>query len=649
MAMTESEILARVDQAIRDAEAHSDPIQLNRRKALEYYSGEAVGDFAVTKDWESRFVSTDVADTIEWMLPTLIEIFASGAKAVEFMPKKADDELSAKQCTGYINYLFYTKNSGFNVLYTAIKNALLEKTGVVKVFWENTSTEKVERYSGLTQAQVGMLSSDKDIEIRQVIPEEEGTYSVEAVRTLDGGMVTVQAIPPQDFYVSSKATSVDDADFLCHKVRRTLSELKASGYKNVDQITSDPTSSNEPLDSSYLFNQAYASRQDDNSNIDKSQQRITIAECYMRIDTDEDGISEWRKIVRAGNAILENVECDGHPFVAASPIPVPHLFYGLSIADLTFSSQKIKTAINRALLDGIYRTASPRYAVVPEAVNMTELTSASPFVRVKHRDALFPLDLGAPDLVNGMAMLEYQETAKENRTGWTRYSQGTSSDALNQTATGVNIITNRGDMRIQLVARLLAENLVKPMFLKMLKLASQHQNAPEIFRLENEFVEVDPREWNTQFDVSVNVGLGSGNKDQKAAQLMQLLSVQKEALPLGIATAQNVYKAASLLADNLGFTEAELFTDPATQEQQGGIPSDPALEYRNQMLDLERQKLELQRMEIVEKLKLEREKAEAEIKLKQEKADADIKLAAMKIEAQTATQRLKLCGSNSDD
>ncbi len=640
--MTESEIQARVDQAIRDAEAHAGPIQIERRKALEYYSGEAVGDFAASHNWESKFVSTDVADTIEWMLPALIEIFASGAKAVEFMPKKADDELAAKQCTGYINYLFYTKNNGFNVLYTAIKNALLEKTGVVKVFWENTNTEKVERYSGQTEVQVGILSSDKDVFIRQVVADEDGTYSVEAVRTLESGMVTVQAIPPQDFYVSSKATSVDDADFLCHKVRRTLSELKASGYKNVDQITSEPTASTEPSDSSYLFNQIRASRQDDSSNIDKSQKRITVAECYMRIDVDGDGIAEWRKIVRAGNAILENVECDGHPFVATSPVPVPHLFYGMSIADLTFSSQKIKTALNRAMLEGLYRTVNPRHGVVTGAVDMSELMSASPFVRTRDQNSIFPLNLGAPDLANGMAMLEYHETAKENRTGWTRYSQGTSSDALNQTATGVNIITNRGDMRLQLVARILAENLIKPMFLKMLKLASQYQNAPEVFRLENKFVQVDPREWNTQFDVSVNVGLGSGNKDQKAAQLMQILSVQKEALPLGIVTPQNVHKAASLLVDNLGFTDAELFTDPGTLEQQSTEPINQDVEYKKQLLELERQKLELQAMETLERLKLEREKAEAEIRIKQEKADADIRLAAMKIEAQTATQRLKV-------
>lgn len=640
MSMTESEIKARVDQAIRDAETHTSLVQPARQKALEYYSGEAVGDFAVTRDWESKFVSTDVADTVEWMLPTLIEIFTSGAKAVEFLPTKPEDDDSAKQSTEYINYLFYVKNEGFNVLYSAIKNALLQKTGVIKVFWDNASVEKVERYDSLTQEQIGVISLDENIIIKQVNPNEDGTYAVNAVRNMGKGKITVQSVPPADFLISSKSTSMEDADFLGHKVRRTLSELKAAGYKNVDKITPDQSAQNEPLNSSNLLNQSYYARQDDTSNIDKTQKRITIVECYMRIDVDGDGISEWRKIVRAGNQILENVECDDHPFVAASPIPVPHVFYGLSVADMTISSQKIKTAIHRALLDGLYRTVRQKLGIMEGAVDINDLNSPAPFVRVKHRDAVFPLDLGAPDLANGMAILEYQETVKENRTGWTRYSQGTSSDALNQTATGVNIITNRGDMRIQLIARVLAENLVKPMFIKMLKLAIQHQDSKELIRLNNKFVEIDPREWSTQFDVTVNVGLGSGNKDQKANQLMQLLSVQEKAFPLGIATNQNIYKAASLLADNLGFTDEELFTDPASAPQQPGM--------QDQAQAIELQKLELEKFEMVEKLKLEREKAEAEIQLKREKMLADIELAKIKAEAQTATQRMKIGNSGND-
>jgi hypothetical protein len=628
----ETEIKARVQQALQDAENHSSKVKTDRRKALDYYSGEPVGDFARKHDWESSVVSTDVADTIEWMMPSLINIFVSGSKAVEFTPQNPEDEQASKQSTEYINYLFFKKNEGFKVLNTLFKDALLQKTGVVKVFWDTEKVQKVERYSGLTQEQLIALDNDENVEITEASSDMSGNFDVVAHRSLSKGGVVVQNVPPNDFYVSSRAHDTESADFLCHKVSRTLSELRASGYKNVDKITSEQTTYSEANSNSTIFQNDYEVDFNDRSNIDKTLQRVTLAECYMQIDVNGDGIAEWRKIVLAGNQILENVEIDAHPFVAVSPIPLPHTFYGLSVADLAMSPQKSKTAILRAMLDGLYRTIRPRYAVLNGKVDYNELVSPSPWVTVQDQTAITPLQLGQPDIANGMAMLEFLETSKENRTGWTRYSQGTSSDSLNQTATGVNIITARGDMRIQMIARVFAEYAVKPMFLKMLKLVCQYQDTKTMFRLNNKFIEVDPREWDTQFDVSINVGLGSGNKDQIAGHIMQLLNIQKEALQIGVATPENIYKAALKLAENLGLSSSEdYFTDPSMQQMQG--KEDKLAQIEQEKLSIEKEKLELERQKAMAKIQLEREKMQAEIELEREKMIAEIELEREKSQA----------------
>ena len=142
----------------------ADRLSSERARALDYYRGDMSRDMPAEVG-RSKVVSTDVADTIEGLMPQLMDIFVGGDEVVRFNPVGPEDEEAAEQETDYINHVFMQQNPGFIVLYSMIKDALLSKVGVVKVWWEKTETTERETYRGLDDLSYALLESDPDIEI----------------------------------------------------------------------------------------------------------------------------------------------------------------------------------------------------------------------------------------------------------------------------------------------------------------------------------------------------------------------------------------------------------------------------------------------------------------------------------------------------
>jgi hypothetical protein len=650
--MTDDELVTLVNKEKTISIAYdSGRLSEMRRRAEYYYLGEAKGELAPPEiEGRSAVVSTDVSDTIEWMLPSLLKIFTAGDNAVEFTPQRQEDEESAKQATNYINYVFYKQNPGFQILYTWFKDALLQKNGILKVWWDDKKDETKEEYKGLNPMQLTMLLQDPEIEpvaqkaypdpdplVQQQYqaalqqyqqaamqaqqtgqplsppPEEPIAYDVTVKRTKDCSKVCVEAVPPEEFLISRTAKTIQDASFTAHVTLRTLSDLRAMGYKNVDDLQSD---SEGELNGERIERMTWDDEMApyDYDGADPTQRRIWLTEAYIKVDYDDTGIATWRKVTVAGNRVLDNEECDGPPFVSITPLPLPHRFFGRSIADLAMATQRIKTSIWRATLDNLWLQVNGRYFAVEGQVNLDDLLTTRPggVVRVKNPNAVGPLQQGLADSGAAYQALEFAENAKENATGFTRYSQGASADTLNNTATGINIITNRSDERVELIARVFAETGVRELFLKILKLVSEYQTTSTVMQVSGQWLQVNPREWATQFDFTVNVGLGTGNKDQVVQHLMALNQVQGQALQLGYATPQNLYNSATKLAENLGFKQPDqFFTDPSQQQPQEPQP-DPALIEMQERMALERQKAEWQHQEKMAQLELDREKAIAE-------------------------------------
>lgn len=673
--MSDDELIAVTDEHIRQSIAYMGGKLSEQRRRNEYfYLAQPVGELAAPSiDGRSSIVSTDVADTVEWMLPSLVKTFTAGDTVCEFSPRRQQDEEAATQATDYANYVLFKQNPGFSLIYTWIKDALIQKAGVMKVWWDTSKEDVRETYRGLSDQELQMLLMSPDVEpiehtarpdqAAQEVAENFAAMGLQAPpppmvhdvvvkREKACGRVRIENVPPEEFLISRSAKTIADAAFVGHRVEKTISDLRAMGYQNVDDIGGDGTDNAGAMSAErierrsfddempYMFGEAQA-------QADESQRMVWVTECYIRLDYNGDGIAELRKVVRCGGVILANEECDGRPFVAITPIPLPHRFFGLCPADMAVEPQKLKTSILRAGLDGLYHSINGRTFAVDGQVNLDDLLTSRPggVVRVKQNGAVGPLMEGKADLGAAQAMLEYAEVMKENRTGFTRYSQGTSADSLNQTATGVNLITNRADSRIELIARVFAETGFQDLFKRILQLVSQYQDQATVARVNGKWVNFDPRAWATQFDFTVNVGLGTGNKDQQVQHLMMLGQVMQQGAQIGMCTPREFYNAAKKLTESLGFKQPELFFQDPTQAQPQPPKPDPAM--AKVQADMQSKQAELQMKQQAQAAQLQADVAR--FQLEREKAMADIQLARERLEAEIALKREQFAATMSAD
>ena len=710
--MTEDQLKAITDQEMRQAVGwYSGKLSAQRQKAMAYYLAKPTLDLTPPEiEGRSSVVSPDVRNTIESMLPQLMVKFAGSERVVEFEATKPGDEGKAEQCTDYLNHIFHVQNNGEGVTYTWMKDALLSKNGIIKVWWDDRTEEKREEYRNLNEVELSELMDDDEIEVteQKSYPDEEDAeqredalkhlgeqlaqaqadaahnpqaaqavaqlqqqmaqikqqppvlaYDVTCKRSKKCGKVRVENVPPEEFLISRKAKHIAEASFVAHRVARTASDLQSMGYKNIDQISGDDqaTSFNLERVERLGFDDELAYMQADTlSTPDDSQRVIWVTECYIRCDFDGDGISELRKVTRAGNQILDNEIVDVAPFVSITPVPMPHKFFGLSVADLALEAQKIKTNILRGMLDNMYLSINGRYFAVDGQVNLDDLLASRPggVVRVKQPGAAGRLDQGMGDSQLGMSMMEQMTGFLEDSTGWTRYNSGNDGDSLNQTATGVTQITSRADMRLDLIARNFAEGF-RDLFRLMLKLVSQYSNKEEVIRLRGEWVNIDPREWRNAFDCTISVGLGTGNKDQLVGHLSMLAQHQQAGMQIGIATPENLYQTAAELVKAMGFKSPDkFFTDPAKAAPQSPKPSPDeikaqgAMQLKQMDLQADSQKfqaqtqLEMQRIQMESEAKLHEQQASLQVQAANDQRDAEREQTRALMDAQLKAQEAQM-------
>jgi hypothetical protein len=534
-----------------------------------------------------------------------------------------------------------------------LKDALLQKNGIAKVWWEEGETATRESYLRKTFEEIQLILSDPEVE-----PVAHNEYQDSGVvigpnglpietavtyhdlivkRRRSSGAVRIMTVPPEEFLISRRARSIDEAAFVAHRLRKTVSELIEMGY-DLDVVDRLPGSEDD--DPTGERRERFALEDDHDRNAvdgpNRAMREVWLTECYLKCDWDGDGIAERRKVTVAGSGpeILDNEPWDGPlPFVSLTPIPMPHRFFGLSIADLVMDLQLIKSTILRQILDNLYLSNNGRH-IISDQVNLDDLLTARPGGIVRLKNGALPgqghvLPLDTP-LVAAQAfpMLEYIDGVRENRTGVTRYMQGLDADTLNKTASGINQIMTAAQQRVELIARVFAETGVKDLFRKILELVNRHQNAPRIIRLRNRWVPMDPREWTTQMDVSISVGLGTGNKDQMLMHLRNLLDIQVQAIRMQggvdgpLVRLENVYNTLAKLVENAGLKSADpYFTDPAQRPPAPPPPPappqpDPTMVALQKQAQLEAARLAFDRQRASADLALDRAKLAADIALK---------------------------------
>jgi hypothetical protein len=568
--MTDDELSAIIDQEVANSVGYYDgKLADQRRKSMDYYLGEPFGNEV---EGRSQFVSRDVADTIEGMLPSLLKIFTASDEVVKFEPNGPEDEKSAQQATDYINYVFNRQNNGFVVLYTFFKDALLQKNGFCKVYWDEYTTSKVEEYESLTRDESLMVyqqlvNQGYEVEILEFEEKEDGAVDAKLRLVDKSGKVCLDPIPPEEMRVNKNAKfDIQKERFVCHERMVSASFLRENGFEPDDLELEKYDGEDWNLERQTRYGYEQEDTQDDNP----VEKEYLLRECYILVDYDKDGIAERRMVWKCGKEILKNEEVDRVPIVTTTPIMMPHKMFGLSVGDLVSDIQLLKSTLIRQILDNMYLTNSPRMQVIDGMVNIDDLLNVRPggIVRMKTFDAAKPLPVpffGAP----AFNMLEYADTVRENRTGVTRYNQGLDANSLNKTATGINNIMNAAQQRIELIARIFAETGVKDMMWSIFQLVCKHEKKERVVRLRNEWTPVDPRSWSNRFDMTVSVGLGTGSKDQllQAAQLIGQFQQQiAQGGGLGrVVTEKNIYNLANQVAEAAFPKKGHMFfTDPET-------------------------------------------------------------------------------------
>ena len=657
--MTDDELASKLSNEIESASGNfNTELSEQREDAMKYYLGEKFGNEI---EGRSEIVTTDVRDTIEYIMPSLMRIFTTHNNVAEFEPQGPEDVEMAQQATDYVNYVFNKQNNGFKVLYDAFKDALISKTGVIKHFWEEKTEVSKENYTNLTEIEYQSILANDDMEViehTEVIIQKQqvddfGTlispaiveHDVKVKKTKTDGQVRVLSVPPEEFLVSRRATSVEDASFVCHRVKKSVSDLILEGYPKslVDELPSY-TQNNAEFNEERIARFSY---DDDSSPGDEGEgpsRKVWLEECYMHIDYDNDGIAELRKITKGGHIILDNEEIDSIPFSTICPLPIPHKFHGMSIADTVQDIQLIKSTIMRNLLDNMYLTNNARYAVLAGQVELDDLLSSKPGGIVRMRAPGAVTALPTPQIQPyAFDMVRYLDGIREERSGVSKMSQGLNPDVLTShvTSGAISAATESAMQRIELIARIFAETGIKDLFRNIYSLVQRYEDRQKMAYLNGKFVPIDVSRWKEKLNCTVNVGVGSGSQQSKTQTMGSIMQIIQGLVQNGgmgsIVTPENIYNAVSEFIAQSGYKNADQFiSNPAMMPPKP--PPEPTLDEKvaQQKAQVELQKLQLQAQE----LQIDTELKAQELKLKQE--EAAINLALKQQELQIKKSQLEL-------
>jgi hypothetical protein len=636
--VTDEELLARVQGEITDSLGYNDTVSKQRESAMDYYYALPFGNEV---EGRSQYVDSSVMDTIEWIKPSLMRVFASGDEMVTFEPHGPEDVESAEQATDYVNHIFTKDNNGWEILYTWFTDALLQKNGIVKVWWDDYEDWNREEYNGLDEQEFNLLIMSPDIEVMEHTPyvDDYGAkHDVVIKRTSYTGRVKIENVPPDEFLISREAKDIQDARFVCHRVRKTLSELRLM-YPDEDL---DPREMGGGDDDMAAFSAERLSRYefDDSANYfegwgsqsdsEEALRTYWLHESFLKTDYDGDGIAELRKVCSVGSKILANDPIDKIPFVSITPVKIPHKFFGLSIADLIMDLQLIKSTLMRNLMDNMYNQNFGRYAVLEGQANLDDLLSQRPggVVRVKSPNAIMPL--ATPQLEpSSFQMLGYLDQQRESRSGVNKYSQGLNDNALTShtTATAVNATMTAAQSRVELIARCFAETGVRDLMRCIYELVLKNQDKERVVKLRNKWVPVRPDMWRDKMDCTVAVGIGNGNRDQQLMHLTTMLQFAGDAMRggLNIVNEKNLYNMGAALVKNMGFQNVDDFlTNPDM------VPPQPNPEEQEKMMEMQvkQQELQIKAADLqLKQQKLQQEAAESAV-------EAQLKAAELQLEAE---------------
>lgn len=520
----------------------------------------------------SNLVSTDVADSIEWALPSLMKIFTASDEVVVIQGVDGADEYKADIMQQVLVYMLQRKNKFFNILYNFLKDGFITGMGILKCYWvreekveEKTITVAYDRIADIVQSGGVLVSAEPTDEFGNYAVTYQTTTYLKNYPKLENVLIS-------EFLYHPETRDLNETPFVAHKVEKTLSHLrqmeKMGYYANVQEVWDNPDLKpkdelQQKLDDYYT---PYSLEQD------KARHKVTLYECYIKMDINDDGILEDLIITKVGKTILRIEEnfMGRHPFFIFSPIKDPHrLWSRRSYADLIGELQDIKVALTRQVMTNIALSNDPKVILSEEAINIQDYIEGRSVIRKKAgvpmADAVYPMPMTQlhPWTFN---YLEYIESQKENRTGVTRYNQGLDAKSLNKTATGIASIMQASNQRLELIARIVAEDCMVDLVRFIVGLCQRFIDQPTVIRIANKALPIDPTDLQGEFDLIVNAGVGISTREATMMNLQTFMQIMMQTAGSGvqIATPTNVYNLMKKWLEESGIKNPQDFiTDPA--------------------------------------------------------------------------------------
>jgi len=635
-----------------------------RIKSQRYFDGEVDIGF---EDGRSRVVATKVRDTVRAVKPSLMRVFMSTAKPVEYMPLGPEDVAAAEQATQYMHYVF-NKNNGYRVLNDAFHDALIKKCGIVKAYWEDSSKAEIFTYDNLTDDEYMLIASDDDVAILEHSVEmsmsmdefgaeiEAPQHSLKISKQMPDGRLRIESVPPEEFFVNSQARSIDDAYIVAHRTEMRVGDLVEMGYDYEDIYNLDGLyGASDMSEAEAIERQGYAQDDYEDEEGDPSMRRVAVTEAYMKVDVDGTGIPVLHRFICGGTnyKLLDLEPWDEVPFAVFEVDPEPHTFYGRSLAEIVMDDQDASTAILRGILDNVAMTNNPRIGIVDGAVNIDDVLNneIGAIVRMRQAGSVQPLDV---PFTAGQTLgaLTYMDQLVENKTGVSRASMGLDPDAMQSTTKAAVQATIQAQAgQVEVMVRNLADGM-KRLFGIMLRTAIKHTNEEQAMQINGQFVQIDPRVWRADMDIGINVGLGTGREEEKMMALQQAFQIQQQIYTQygpynGMVSLTNIRNTLSDMLAAAGVRNSDRYFAPITpeveqqllamQQQAQAQQAQGATDPNQAFLAAEQMKAQAQMQSDMAKLQLEQQKLAMEDDRKRDQMDQDLLVDTAKVLGQYGT------------
>ncbi len=630
---------------------HNSELAKSQEEAIKRYYGDAYGDEA---EGRSKVVMKDLQTTIQWIMPDLMRTFRASGELITVASESPEDDapiMASKSKVdiqaAYLEHVMFKDNKGAIVIHDMAFDGLLNRVGVARVAWKDPEAKPPRIIEGVLPEQLQKYTTDPQYKILEAEEGEGGAFNIKVQHTPRMGKALIEGVPSEEFAIKRTSKSIDESDYHRRKRKVFVADLirqfpdAAARLRERKKIAGE----DDDIGSDGRFQARHDGEEEADAG-DEGRERCTLIEEFIRIDMDGDDVVELRHIKRVGSIILENEAVESSEYVSWTPSRISHKWAGLSLHDVLADLQKIRTVVMRRYLDGLGQTLTPQKYVnvnkisqehgTIEALQANEIggvifTEDDPNAVVK--EVVTP-DISGPAL----SAMEFADRLIQETSGVTKHAQGMDPEAMNKTATGIDLLQAAAKTRIEMVATWLGM-AVEEMLSKVNRLLVYHQDGQRQVKLFGQFIPVDPRTWSDEAAISVHVGSAGVSRQQRLANLAMISQKQEQILLQApnnpIVSLQHYRTTLAEMVSTMGFKDTSAFFGEVPQDYQPPQQEDPKAAEAKAKLEVSvaesQAKMQLSAQEGAQKLQFEREKAAAEMQLAREKAAAEMQLARDKM------------------